>query len=196
MDGKVEDPVVESAINDIKTIITNIENYYDATFYYLNDFTVNIKGDFTEEEIRDNKIIPIEEISKIDKFIYNATEEVIDKFTKKFRNTDKLSEICENCEDYSKKIKENYSKKIKENLPGKLNVQDLNEEISLPAVKPKSYKEQDFLIKLKYMDEEEYENIDKLYTSLFFTCQEDEGGWANDLRAAVDAPGGGDKGWW
>ena len=78
-------------------------------------------------------------------------------------------------------------KTTKENLPGKLNVQDLNEEISLPAVKPKSYKEQDFLIKLKYMDEEEYENIDKLYTSLFFTCQEDEGGWANDLRAAVDA---------
>ena len=186
MDGKVEDTVVESAINDIKTIITNIENY-DATFYYLNDFTVNIKGDFTEEEIRDNKIIPIEEISKIDKFIYNATEEVIDKFTKEFRNTDKLSEICENCEDYSKKIKENYSKKIKENLPGKLNVQDLNEEISLPAVKPKSYKEQDFLIKLKYMDEEEYENIDKLYTSLFFTCQEDEGGWKKDLRAIVYA---------
>ena len=185
MDGEVKDPVVESAINDIKRIITNIENY-DATFYYLNDFTVNIKGDFTEEEIRDNKIIPIEEISKIDKFIYNATEEVIDKFTEKFRNTDKLLEICKNCEDYSKKIKEN--------LRGKLNDRDLNEKISLPnekislpAVKPKSYKEQDFLIKLKYMDEEEYENIDKLYTSLFFTCQEDEGGWANDLRAAVEA---------
>ena len=79
MDVEVKDPVVQSAINDIIRIINNIENY-DATFYYLNDFTVNIKGDFTEEEIRDNKIIPIEEISKIDKFIYNATEEVIDKF--------------------------------------------------------------------------------------------------------------------
>ena len=180
MDVEVKDPVVKSAINDIIRIINNIKNY-DATFYYLNDFTVNIKGDFTEEEIRDNKIIPIEEISKIDKFIYNATEEVIDKFTEEFRNTDK-------CEDYSKKIKENYSKKIKGNLPGKLNVQDLNEVISPPAVKPKSYKEQEqnFLIKLKDMDEE-YENIDKLYTSLFFTCQEDEGGWKKDLRAIVEA---------
>ena len=83
MDVEVKDPVVQSAINDIIRIINNIENY-DATFYYLNDFTVNIKGDFTEEEIRDNKIIPIEEISKIDKFIYNATEEVIDKFTEEF----------------------------------------------------------------------------------------------------------------
>ena len=180
MDDKKKDRVVNPAIDDIKKIITNIKKY-DATFYYLNDFTVNIKGDFTEEEIRDNKIIPIEEISKIDKFIYNATEEVIDKFTKEFRNTDK-------CEDYSKKIKENYSKKIKGNLPGKLNVQDLNEVISPPAVKPKSYKEQEqnFLIKLKDMDEE-YENIDKLYTSLFFTCQEDEGGWKKDLRAIVEA---------
>ena len=189
MDGEVEDAVVESAINDIKRIITNIENY-DATFYYLNDFTVNIKGDFTEEEIRDNKIIPIGEISKIDKFIYNATEEVIDKFTEEFRNTDKL-EICKNCEDCK-----DYSKKIKKNLRGKLNDRDLNEKISLPnekisppAVKPKSYKEQEqnFLIKLKDMDEEEYENIDKLYTSLFFTCQEDEGGWKKDLRAIVYA---------
>ena len=69
-----------------------------------------------------------------------------------------------------------------------MNVQDLNEVISPPAVKPKSYKEQEqnFLIKLKDMDEE-YENIDKLYTSLFFTCQEDEGGWAEDLRAIVEA---------
>jgi len=190
MDGEVEDAVVESAINDIKRIITNIENY-DATFYYLNDFTVNIKGDFTEEEIRDNKIIPIGEISKIDKFIYNATEEVIDKFTEEFRNTDKL-EICKNCEDCK-----DYSKKIKKNLRGKLNDRDLNEKISLPnekisppAVKPKSYKEQEqnFLIKLKDMDEEEYENIDKLYTSLFFTCQKDEGGWAEELRAIVDGP--------
>ena len=38
------------------------------------------------------------------------------------------------------------------------------------------------------MDEEEYENIDKLYTSLFFTCQKDEGGWAEELRAIVDGP--------
>ena len=35
--------------------------------------------------------------------------------------------------------------------------------------------------------DEEYENIDKLYTSLFFTCQEDEGGWKKDLRAIVEA---------
>ena len=42
MDVEVKDPVVQSAINDIIRIINNIENY-DATFYYLNDFTVNIK---------------------------------------------------------------------------------------------------------------------------------------------------------
>ena len=41
MDVEVKDPVVKSAINDIIRIINNIENY-DATFYYLNDFTVNI----------------------------------------------------------------------------------------------------------------------------------------------------------
>ena len=115
------------------------ENGYDDIVFGTDDDNLYLIYD-------GNQIAPGFPFQGIDKFIYNATEEVIDKFTEEFRNTDK-------CEDYSKKIKENYSKKIKGNLPGKLNVQDLNEVISPPAVKPKSYKEQEqnFLIKLKYI---------------------------------------------
>ena len=89
MDVEVKDPVVESAINDIIRIINNIENY-DATFYYLNDFTVNIKGDFTKEDIENNEIIS----SGIDKFIYKATKEVIDKFIEEFK-TEKINKTEE-----------------------------------------------------------------------------------------------------
>ena len=180
MDVEVKDPVVESAINDIKKIITNIKKY-DATFYYLNDFTVNIKGDFTKEDIENNEIIS----SGIDKFIYKATKEVIDKFieefkTEKINKTEELSKICNNCEIYSNKIKEN--------IAG-TKLAALNEDFEIsPLAEPRIYDEPEFLIKLKYMDEEEYENIDKLYTSLFFTCQKDEGGWAEELRAIVDGP--------
>tara|TARA_B000000437_G_scaffold25020_2_gene17056 strand:- start:627 stop:1766 length:1140 start_codon:yes stop_codon:yes gene_type:complete len=180
MDDKKKDRVVNPAIDDIKKIITNIKKY-DATFYYLNDFTVNIKGDFTKEDIENNEIIS----SGIDKFIYKATKEVIDKFieefkTEKINKTEKLLKICENCEIYSKKIKEN--------IAGTESAA-LNEDFEIsPLAEPRIYDEPEFLIKLKYMDEEEYENIDKLYTSLFFTCQKDEGGWAEELRAIVDGP--------
>ena len=93
MDDKKKDRVVNPAIDDIKKIITNIKKY-DATFYYLNDFTVNIKGDFTKEDIENNEIIS----SGIDKFIYKATKEVIDKFieefkTEKINKTEKLLKI-------------------------------------------------------------------------------------------------------
>ena len=180
MDDKKKDRVVNPAIDDIKKIITNIKKY-DATFYYLNDFTVNIKGDFTKEDIENNEIIS----SGIDKFIYKATKEVIDKFieefkTEKINKTEELSKICNNCEIYSNKIKEN--------IAG-TKLAALNEDFEIsPLAEPRIYDEPEFLIKLKYMDEEEYENIDKLYTSLFFTCQKDEGGWAEELRAIVDGP--------
>ena len=180
MDDKKKDRVVNPAIDDIKKIITNIKKY-DATFYYLNDFTVNIKGDFTKEDIENNEIIS----SGIDKFIYKATKEVIDKFieefkTEKINKTQELSKICNNCEIYSNKIKEN--------IAG-TKLAALNEDFEIsPLAEPRIYDEPEFLIKLKYMDEEEYENIDKLYTSLFFTCQKDEGGWAEELRAIVDGP--------
>lgn len=180
MDDKKKDRVVNPAIDDIKKIITNIKKY-DATFYYLNDFTVNIKGDFTKEDIENNEIIS----SGIDKFIYKATKEVIDKFieefkTEKINKTKELSKICNNCEIYSNKIKEN--------IAG-TKLAALNEDFEIsPLAEPRIYDEPEFLIKLKYMDEEEYENIDKLYTSLFFTCQKDEGGWAEELRAIVDGP--------
>lgn len=180
MDDKKKDRVVNPAIDDIKKIITNIKKY-DATFYYLNDFTVNIKGDFTKEDIENNEIIS----SGIDKFIYKATKEVIDKFieefkTEKINKTEELSKICNNCEIYSNKIKEN--------IAG-TKLEALNEDFEIsPLAEPRIYDEPEFLIKLKYMDEEEYENIDKLYTSLFFTCQKDEGGWAEELRAIVDGP--------